>query len=41
MSRYRLADNLAPGIDEIGVMLPYTPLHHLLFQRRTVPRRWS
>ncbi len=33
----RLADNLAPGIDEIGVMLPYTPLHHLLFQQSDCP----
>jgi hydrogenase maturation protein HypF len=33
----RLADNLAPGIDEIGVMLPYTPLHHLLFQQDDCP----
>ena len=32
-----LADNLAPGIDEIGVMLPYTPLHHLLFQQSDCP----
>ena len=32
-----LADNLAPGIDEIGVMLPYTPLHHLLFQQKDCP----
>ncbi len=32
-----LADNLAPGIDEIGVMLPYTPLHHLLFQQTDCP----
>lgn len=27
---------LAPGIDEAGVMLPYTPLHHLLFQRSSL-----
>lgn len=32
-----LADNLAPGIGEIGVMLPYTPLHHLLFQQTGCP----
>ena len=32
-----LAANLAPGIDEIGVMLPYTPLHHLLFQMHDCP----
>ena len=33
-----LADNLAPGIDEIGVMLPYTPLHHLLFHQANCPK---
>ena len=27
-----LASNLAPGVGDIGVMLPYTPLHHLFFQ---------
>jgi len=32
-----LAENLAPGIGEIGVMLPYTPLHHLLFQMTDCP----
>ncbi len=32
-----LADNLAPAIDEIGVMLPYTPVHHLLFQMPDCP----
>ncbi len=26
-----LASNLAPSIGDIGVMLPYTPLHHILF----------
>lgn len=28
-----LAESLAPGMNTIGVMLPYTPLHHLLFEQ--------
>lgn len=26
-----LAPSIAPGMDTVGIMLPYTPLHHLLF----------
>lgn len=32
-----LATNIAPGIEELGVMLPYTPLHHLLFADKICP----
>ncbi len=32
-----LAANLAPSVSDIGVMLPYTPLHHLLFQDENCP----
>ncbi|MFT8708317.1 MAG: carbamoyltransferase HypF [Sporolactobacillus sp.] len=28
----RVATQVAPGVRTIGVMLPYTPLHHLLFE---------
>lgn len=27
-----LADSVAPGLGEIGIMLPYSPLHHLLLE---------
>lgn len=33
----QLAPNLAPKINEIGVMLPYTPLHYLLFNNHECP----
>ncbi|MGD8712758.1 MAG: carbamoyltransferase HypF, partial [Thiohalophilus sp.] len=32
-----LPDILAPGLDEIGAMLPYSPLHHLLLSRLGKP----
>ncbi|WP_042351915.1 carbamoyltransferase HypF [Bacillus massiliigorillae] len=31
-SKYNLADSVASKMSTIGVMLPYTPLHHLLLQ---------
>ncbi|WKB36516.1 Sua5/YciO/YrdC/YwlC family protein [Terrilactibacillus sp. S3-3] len=27
-----LPDNISPGLSTLGIMLPYTPLHHLLFE---------
>jgi hydrogenase maturation protein HypF len=33
-----LSTNLAPGMGEIGIMLPYTPLHHLLFATPGCPQ---
>ncbi|MCM3766678.1 carbamoyltransferase HypF [Neobacillus niacini] len=36
-SDYGLAEKVAPGMSTIGVMLPYTPLHHLLFADQELP----
>ncbi|WP_351122318.1 carbamoyltransferase HypF [Shewanella sp. T24-MNA-CIBAN-0130] len=36
-SDIELSPLLAPGIDRLGVFLPYTPLHHLLMQRLNKP----
>jgi hydrogenase maturation protein HypF len=30
---YRVSELVAPNLDNIGVMLPYTPLHHLLLNQ--------
>jgi len=32
-----LAPSIAPGMDTLGIMLPYTPLHHLLFEDGSLP----
>jgi len=29
-----LSNNIAPGLTKIGIMLPYTPIHHLLFENQ-------
>jgi len=29
----KISDHVANGLDMLGIMLPYTPLHHLLFAR--------
>ncbi|NQV43213.1 MAG: carbamoyltransferase HypF [Candidatus Marinimicrobia bacterium] len=30
LAKDKIAPNIAPGNDRLGIMLPYTPLHHLL-----------
>ncbi len=32
-----IAGNVAPGVDTLGIMLPYTPLHHLLLHEFDAP----
>jgi hydrogenase maturation protein HypF len=32
-----IAESVAPGLDVIGLMLPYTPLHHLLLSEPAIP----
>ena len=34
---YNFADSVSPGLHNIGVMLPYAPLHHLLFNHTDTP----
>ncbi|HEY9129405.1 MAG TPA: Sua5/YciO/YrdC/YwlC family protein, partial [Sulfurovum sp.] len=33
----QISDLVAPGIDRLGVFLPYTPLHHLLLKELNTP----
>jgi hydrogenase maturation protein HypF len=35
--RARVASGVAPGLPELGLMLPYSPLHHLLLRRVARP----
>lgn len=34
---YDFAESVSPGLHNIGVMLPYAPLHHLLFNETDTP----
>jgi hydrogenase maturation protein HypF len=36
-SRYYLSDLIAPGLHNVGVMLPYTGLHYMLFDEVDEP----
>ena len=37
LSDVALPEDLAPGVTTLGFMLPYTPLHHLIFRRLDRP----
>jgi hydrogenase maturation protein HypF len=37
IDRYALPENIAPGLNQIGVFLAYSPLHHLLLKAFTTP----
>jgi hydrogenase maturation protein HypF len=32
-----VAESVAPGLEELGIMLPYTPMHHLLLRAAATP----
>ena len=36
-SNSNIVENVAPKLDYLGVMLPYTPLHHLLLKETGIP----
>ncbi|MGZ9899412.1 carbamoyltransferase HypF [Shewanella gaetbuli] len=35
--KWQISESVAPGIDRLGVFLPYTPLHHLLMAKLQRP----
>ncbi|MCJ7802822.1 MAG: Sua5/YciO/YrdC/YwlC family protein, partial [Candidatus Marinimicrobia bacterium] len=37
LSNCQIAESVAPGNDYLGIMLPYTPLHHVLFEDLNSP----
>lgn len=36
-SNLKIADSVAPSTSKIGIMLPYTPMHHLLIDENKLP----
>ena len=37
LPNYNIAKSVAPGNEYLGVILPYTPLHHVLFEKYDTP----